>query len=129
MPDTRVPLAPTPDSPPEPAAPELSTEEKLKIAEAYLSEGLEPADFQVYDPVMSKRGTTTGPNGEKRPRDPIANAVHVMRVATGEAEEEYAYPPRSEEERVRRQAAAKARRGLAGGAVTHVGRKKQEKQD
>ena len=30
-----------------------------------------------------------GPNGEKRPTDVIANAVHVMRVATGEAEEEY----------------------------------------
>ena len=31
----------------------------------------------------------TGPKGEKRPSDVIANAVHVMRVATGEAEEEY----------------------------------------
>ena len=31
----------------------------------------------------------TGPNGEKRPADVVANAVHVMRVATGEAEEEY----------------------------------------
>ena len=30
-----------------------------------------------------------GPNGEKRPADVIANAVHVMRVATGEVEEEY----------------------------------------
>ena len=30
-----------------------------------------------------------GPNGEKRPADVVANAVHVMRVATGEAEEEY----------------------------------------
>ena len=28
-----------------------------------------------------------GPNGEKRPTDVIANAVHVMRVATGDAEE------------------------------------------
>jgi len=26
----------------------------------------------------------TGPNGEKRPTDVIANAVHVMKVATGE---------------------------------------------
>ncbi len=32
----------------------------------------------------------TGPKGEKRPADTIANAVHVMRVATGEAEESYA---------------------------------------
>lgn len=31
----------------------------------------------------------TGPKGEKRPSDVIANAVHVMRVTTGEAEEEY----------------------------------------
>ena len=30
-----------------------------------------------------------GPNGEKRPADVIANAVHVARVATGEIEEEY----------------------------------------
>ncbi len=29
----------------------------------------------------------TGPKGEKRPADPIANAVHVMRVATGGIEE------------------------------------------
>lgn len=31
----------------------------------------------------------TGPQGEKRPADVIANAVHTMRVATGEADEEY----------------------------------------
>ena len=30
-----------------------------------------------------------GPKGEKRPSDVVANAVHVMRVATGEAEETY----------------------------------------
>jgi hypothetical protein len=29
-----------------------------------------------------------GPKGEKRPADVIGNAVHVMRIATGEAEEE-----------------------------------------
>ena len=28
-----------------------------------------------------------GPRGEKRPADAIGNAVHVMRVATGEIEE------------------------------------------
>ena len=27
-----------------------------------------------------------GPKGEKRPRDVIGNAVHVMRIATGEIE-------------------------------------------
>ena len=31
--------------------------------------------------------TTTGPNGGKRPADPIARAVHVARIATGEIEE------------------------------------------
>ena len=31
----------------------------------------------------------TGPNGEKRPTGVIANAVHMMRVVTGQAEEEY----------------------------------------
>ena len=29
-----------------------------------------------------------GPKGEKRPADLIANAVRVMQIATGEAEEE-----------------------------------------
>jgi hypothetical protein len=28
-----------------------------------------------------------GPNGERRPADVIGNAVHVMRIATGEIEE------------------------------------------
>jgi len=31
-----------------------------------------------------------GPKGEKRPADVIGNAVHVMRVATGEIEEKTA---------------------------------------
>jgi len=35
-----------------------------------------------------------GPNGEKRPADIIANAVRVMQIATGEAEEEYNDPGR-----------------------------------
>jgi hypothetical protein len=30
-----------------------------------------------------------GPHGEKRPGDAIANALHVAKLATGEAEEEY----------------------------------------
>ncbi len=29
-----------------------------------------------------------GPNGEKRPRDPIARAVMVAKIATGEIEEQ-----------------------------------------
>ena len=36
-----------------------------------------------------------GPNGEKRPADVIANAVHVARIATREDEEEYVNPGQS----------------------------------
>ena len=45
-----------------------------------------------------------GPNGEKRPADVVANAVHVMRVATGDAEETYVDT-------------AKRKGGLKGGAA------------
>ena len=53
-----------------------------------------------------------GPNGEWRPADPIACAVHVGRIATGEIEETFDPPERSEEER----AAASARASKAGKA-------------
>lgn len=33
-----------------------------------------------------------GPKGEKRPADVIGNAVHVMRIATGEAEDKAPTP-------------------------------------
>jgi hypothetical protein len=33
-----------------------------------------------------------GPKGEKRPADVIGNAVHVMRIATGEIEDTEANP-------------------------------------
>jgi len=33
-----------------------------------------------------------GPKGEKRPADVIANAVKVMKIATGEEEEEFDTP-------------------------------------
>jgi hypothetical protein len=36
-----------------------------------------------------------GPKGEKRPADVIGNAVHVMRIATGEIEEK-AVPPKNQ---------------------------------
>ena len=45
-----------------------------------------------------------GPNGEKRPADVVANAVHVMRVLTGDAEETYVDT-------------AKRKGGLKGGAA------------
>jgi hypothetical protein len=35
-----------------------------------------------------------GPKGEKRPADVIGNAVHVMRIATGEAEEDLGKAPK-----------------------------------
>ncbi len=34
-----------------------------------------------------------GPKGEKRPADVIGNAVHVMRIATGEVEEDRGSTP------------------------------------
>lgn len=45
-----------------------------------------------------------GPKGEKRPADVIGDAVHVMRVATGEAEDREASP-------------ARAKAGATGGAA------------
>ena len=38
-----------------------------------------------------------GPRGEKRPGDVIGNAVHVMRVATGEIEEKITAPDPAKE--------------------------------
>ena len=35
-----------------------------------------------------------GPQGQKRPADTLANALHVAKLATGEAEEEYVDPVR-----------------------------------
>jgi hypothetical protein len=34
-----------------------------------------------------------GPKGEKRPADVTGNAVHIMRVATGEIEEDFGKTP------------------------------------
>jgi hypothetical protein len=42
-----------------------------------------------------------GPEGERRPADVIGNAVHVMRVATGEITEDYGPHPGSEGKRPR----------------------------
>jgi len=35
-----------------------------------------------------------GPRGEKRPADVIGNAVHVMRIATGEVEDTTVHVPK-----------------------------------
>jgi hypothetical protein len=53
-----------------------------------------------------------GPKGEKRPADVIGNAVHVMRVATGEIEEEI--PAKHGKEYARKG-------GLKGGAARRMG--------
>ena len=50
----------------------------------------------------------TGPKGEKRPADVIGNAVRVMQVATGEADEEHVEEPEKDEA-----AAAMGRKGAA----------------
>ena len=39
----------------------------------------------------------TGPKGQKRPADVIGNAVKVMRIATGEEEEEFERKPEKDE--------------------------------
>lgn len=49
-----------------------------------------------------------GPKGEKRPADLIGNAVHVMRIATGEVEEAPA-PVNPAAEMGRKGGAARAR--------------------
>ncbi len=37
--------------------------------------------------MLSDKHMPKGPKGQKRPADVIGNAVHVMRIATGEIEE------------------------------------------
>lgn len=40
--------------------------------------------------------TVIGPNGEKRPTDPIGGVVRMMQVATGQVEETYVNKAQSE---------------------------------
>ncbi len=47
-----------------------------------------------------------GPHGEKRPADPVANALHVAKLLTGEAEEQYVDPAKQAEGRKGGQASA-----------------------
>jgi len=49
-----------------------------------------------------------GPKGEKRPADVIGNAVHVMRIATGEVEESAPKSGRTRSGRAGAQARAKS---------------------
>ena len=50
----------------------------------------------------------TGPHGEKRPAAPMANALHVAKLLTGEAEETYVDPDRQTGGRKGGQARAEA---------------------
>jgi hypothetical protein len=56
-----------------------------------------------------------GPKGEKRPADVVSNAVHVMRIATGEIEDR---APTPEEQGKDPAAAAMGRKGGAARAKT-----------
>ena len=57
-----------------------------------------------------------GPHGEKRPADPIANALHVARLSTGDAEEQYVNP-------------AKQAGGRAGGKACAAALTERERQE
>lgn len=54
----------------------------------------------------------TGPKGQKRPADTVANAIRVAKIATGEAEEEFVERPEKDEA-----AAALGRKGGAARAA------------
>jgi hypothetical protein len=62
-----------------------------------------------------------GPKGQKRPADVISNAVHVMRIATGEIKE-----PRSVEDGKNQAAAALGRIGGAARAASLSARERRE---
>jgi hypothetical protein len=64
-----------------------------------------------------------GPKGQKRPADVIGNAVHVMRIATGEATED---APRPEDEGKDPAAVALGRKGGAARADALSKRKRSE---
>jgi hypothetical protein len=49
-----------------------------------------------------------GPRGERRPRDVIGNAVHIVRIATGQIEEELE-PTDPAKERMRKGGKARAK--------------------
>lgn len=68
-----------------------------------------------------------GPNGEKRPSDVIANAIHAMPVATGEAEETHLNSGQSARGRKKGCCAGEefereaAKRGRRGGGIGVMG--------
>ena len=52
-----------------------------------------PSREKKMKKTKKKERYVTGPNGEKRPTSVTANAVRVMQIATGIAEEEYVEKP------------------------------------
>lgn len=50
-----------------------------------------------------------GPKGEKRPADVVGNAVHVMRIATGEVEESEEHTSRDADAAAKAAARGRAR--------------------
>jgi hypothetical protein len=64
-----------------------------------------------------------GPKGEKRPADVVSNAVHVMRIATGEIEDR---APTPEEEGKDPAAVALGRKGSAARAKSMSAKKRAE---
>ena len=62
----------------------------------YLKVGYKPKRKRPMTPAERKQAAqerkVTGPRGERRPMSDTANAVRIMEIATGLAEEEYADP-------------------------------------
>lgn len=65
-----------------------------------------------------------GPRGEKRPADVIGNAVHVMKIATGEVEENL--PPLSPAAELGRKGGEARAKKLSSGQRQGIARKAAE---
>jgi hypothetical protein len=62
----------------------------------------------------------TGPKGQKRPADVIGNAVKVMRIATGEVEEDFGTKPAKNQAAAELVEDAAPKPGLRGPYKKHV---------
>jgi len=65
-----------------------------------------------------------GPQGQKRPADVIGNAVHVMRIATGEIEESKGTPTRAKGAKARAKALTPKQRSAIARAAAEARWKK-----
>jgi len=69
---------------------QLAQENKILDAATLRGKTVDAVRGSTHISLQSRRTSRpmpTGPKGEKRPADVIGNAVHVMRIATGEIEE------------------------------------------